>query len=62
MATDRILYGGVYVPVSVFCSDDPVEQRFIVDIFNLVRELASFYLTETETALLTALVLMSPSI
>lgn len=60
MATDRILYGGVYVPISVFNSDDPTEQRFIVDVFNLVRDLSSFYLNETETALMTAVVLMSP--
>lgn len=58
--TDRIIYGNVYVPAMLFTSDDPVEHKFITDIFNLVREMANCFLTESEYALLSALVLMSP--
>ncbi|VDP06163.1 unnamed protein product [Soboliphyme baturini] len=57
---DSILYGGVYVPVQFFVSEDQMEQRFIHNIFSLVRELSSYCLTEAEVALFSAVVLMSP--
>ncbi|KRY53366.1 putative nuclear hormone receptor HR3 [Trichinella britovi] len=40
--------------------EDAAEQQFIVNVFNLVRELAACFLTESEIALYSALVLMSP--
>lgn len=59
--SDTILYGGMYIPATLFSSDDPMEQKFIQDVFAFVRELSSFCLTETEIGLYSALVLMSPS-
>lgn len=60
LSTDSILFAGIYLPVYVFNSDDPTEQRFIQEIFHIVRELASYCLTDTEVALYSAMVLMSP--
>uniref|UniRef100_A0A5S6QDB1 Nuclear hormone receptor HR3 n=1 Tax=Trichuris muris TaxID=70415 RepID=A0A5S6QDB1_TRIMR len=57
---DTVLYGNVYIPTAFFCSDDAVEQQFVLNIFALVRELASMFLTETEVGLYSALVLMCP--
>ncbi|KRY53367.1 putative nuclear hormone receptor HR3 [Trichinella britovi] len=60
ITADCVLYGGIYMPVTFFCSEDAAEQQFIVNVFNLVRELAACFLTESEIALYSALVLMSP--
>uniref|UniRef100_A0A5S6QFE9 Nuclear receptor domain-containing protein n=1 Tax=Trichuris muris TaxID=70415 RepID=A0A5S6QFE9_TRIMR len=57
---NSVLYGNVYIPTTFFCSDDEVEQQFVLNIFTLVRELASMFLTETELALYAALVLICP--
>ncbi len=58
--SDTILYAGMYLPTQLFQSDDALEQRFIRDIFMLVRELASCFLTDTEIALYSSSALMSP--
>ncbi|KRZ38615.1 putative nuclear hormone receptor HR3 [Trichinella pseudospiralis] len=60
ITADCVLYGGIYMPVTFFCSEDAAEQQFILNVFNLVRELAACFLTESEIALYSALVLMSP--
>uniref|UniRef100_A0A915HXP3 NR LBD domain-containing protein n=1 Tax=Romanomermis culicivorax TaxID=13658 RepID=A0A915HXP3_ROMCU len=54
MRTDHILYGGVYLPISFFSSEDTIENQFMMDIFALVRQLCAYGLTEQELALFTA--------
>ncbi len=61
LSNDSILYAGVYLPVYFFQSDDPTETTFIQDIFTFVKDLATYSLTDTEIALYSAMVLMSPS-
>ena len=57
---NMVLIGDHYVPVYLFCSSDPLEQRFIADLHSVVVELASHCLTDNETALFSAMVLLTP--
>uniref|UniRef100_A0A914XG93 Nuclear hormone receptor HR3 n=1 Tax=Plectus sambesii TaxID=2011161 RepID=A0A914XG93_9BILA len=57
---NSVLIGDHYVPVYVFCSSDSVEQRFIADLHSVALELASHGLTDNETALFSAMVLLTP--
>jgi len=61
MEQSRVLVGENYLPVYLLsCSSDPVEQRFMVDLHTVVHELSLHCLSDNETALFSAMVLLTP--
>lgn len=59
--TERILFKDTYVPVSLFCSEEGAEGQLATAVLAAVRELASLGLSEAQTALVAATVLLDPS-
>ncbi|KRZ38617.1 putative nuclear hormone receptor HR3 [Trichinella pseudospiralis] len=43
ITADCVLYGGIYMPVTFFCSEDAAEQQFILNVFNLVRDIREMH-------------------
>ncbi|XP_014672821.1 PREDICTED: probable nuclear hormone receptor HR3 [Priapulus caudatus] len=59
--TNRVLYGDSFMPVELFYSDDPAEMDLINSVFIFVKELYVVQLTDMETALFAATILLSPT-
>ncbi|XP_046421187.1 probable nuclear hormone receptor HR3 isoform X5 [Neodiprion fabricii] len=55
-----VLYGGTMLPQDAFYTTDPVEISLVSCVFELARSVAELKLTETELALYSAAVLLSP--
>ncbi|XP_028967453.1 probable nuclear hormone receptor HR3 [Galendromus occidentalis] len=58
--SDCVLYGDTLLPADVFYTQDTLELKLVSGIFELVRSLARLKLDETQLALYSAFVLISP--
>lgn len=59
-AAGIVLYNGVFLPLTVFHTQDEDEQQLVNSIFDFTKVLIEFKLTEMELGLLTAYVLFKP--
>lgn len=55
-----VLYGDTMLPRDAFCSSDQAEAKLVSCIFDMAKSIAELKLTETELALYSAAVLLSP--
>lgn len=55
-----VLYGDTMLPQDAFYTTDTAEMKLISCVFELARSVAELKLTETELALYSAAVLLSP--
>lgn len=57
---DCVYYADALLPADAFYTQDPVETKLVSLTFEVSRSVASLKLTETELALYSAVVLLSP--
>lgn len=57
---NRVLYGDSLLPQDAFYTADPSEIKLVVAVFEIARYIAEMKLTETELALYSAAVLLTP--
>ncbi|XP_072750813.1 probable nuclear hormone receptor HR3 isoform X12 [Anoplolepis gracilipes] len=57
---DRVLYGDILLPQDSFYTTDTAEMKLVSCVFELAKSIAELKLTETELALYSAAVLLSP--
>lgn len=57
---DCVYYADALLPADAFYTQDPVETKLVSLAFELSRSVAALKLTETELALYSAVVLLSP--
>lgn len=57
---DCVYYADALLPADAFYTQDPIETRLVSLAFEVSRSVASLKLTETELALYSAVVLLSP--
>lgn len=55
-----VLYGDILLPQEAFYTTDTAEMKLVSYVFELARSIAELKLTETELALYSAAVLLSP--
>lgn len=58
--TNSLLVGNHYIRHNLFQPSDVDERHFVNELHKIIHELAIFQLTDLETALYSAMVLMSP--
>lgn len=61
LSHNRVLYGDTMLPQDAFFTSDTAEMKLIGCVFEVAKGLAELKLTETELALYSACVLLSPS-
>lgn len=60
LTQDVVLYGDTPLRMDVFLMGNTTEMKLVHDVFDMVRSIAELKLTETELALFSAYVLLSP--
>jgi len=60
LSHNRVLYGDTMLPQDAFFTSDTAEMKLISCVFEVSKGLAELKLTETELALYSACVLLSP--
>lgn len=61
-ATNSVLFGETLLPPEAFMTADTVEMKLVSSIFEVARLLAELKLSDTQLALFSAYVLLSPGI
>lgn len=60
LSQNSVLYGDTMLPQNLFFSSDTTEMKLVTYVFEVAKSIAELKLTETELALYSACVLLSP--